>query len=638
MNLRLTSRSSALIFLLALPATAAAADEPDLKAIKVVVPSAAGQAHWGVRSMTKAMRAALAESVTIIEEEPLVAAMQAARMTPADAWKPVNTALACRTIGADYVLRVQVSKTGWLYTAQAFLVGCKTSDVQMDFRSGYYKPDVEAEDRGARIGQKTVEKLKILLRGGGPAKPPLFAMTSTAATATIAAAPKNDDTVLVSNSPNITSSEEFTSSVTDVSEFLGDSSEVEGIGEQSWSWSVRGWIGTSYQRFLRRDLTVGRERNFAKLGIRTTLTGNLGEHVRIRVLPLLEADATDQRLHRAVIEEGFVELAMHPLELRIGWDSLTWGSASTLNIVDVINARNFSEGLIDAPKIGSPMVAARILFDNHSISFLYLSPFIEPQLPRLDSAFNPFPMLTFQPQVVLGSTHDEWQPQAAVRLDLAFDKVDLHAGYFYGYDRFPMLYLPSAGLFFPLIHHVSADGQILFGQTAIKAELASVWHPETDRSKSPTFALPPMFPMGTPPPPVPLPDQRFLWVAGVEHTFEDVINGYTIIPVAEFIGTSDSEWFTDTPPPDDLTQFLTNHLIYGVKWNLENAVDSKLTLVDLMDLAHPSDHVITVEYSERWFKHFTFALGGVWALAKDGNKMQAFESLSSVFTRIRLNY
>jgi hypothetical protein len=135
----------------------------------------------------------------------------------------------------------------------------------------------------------------------------------------------------------------------------------------------------------------------------------------------LEEDAVDHE-DRALIEEGFLEWSSSAVELRLGWDSLTWGAASTLNIIDVINTRSLVEGVIDAPKLGQPMLAMRLPYGNHSLSLLYLTPFMPSQMPRLDSAFVPFALGPRPPGVPLpelgrdiryGGRGDQWHPQAA---------------------------------------------------------------------------------------------------------------------------------------------------------------------------------------------------------------------------------
>jgi hypothetical protein len=423
-----------------------------------------------------------------------------------------------------------------------------------------------------------------------------------------------------------------------------ESSEFDGFeAGGGWLWSVRGWIGTSYQAFLHPDFDETKDRHFNKVGVRFSLTGKLGSELRVRTVALLEADTLEQRLHRAIVEEGFVEYAHRFFEVRLGWDALTWGAASTLNIIDIVNTRDLTEGVLDAPKVGQPMLALRFPYETHSLSLLYLTPFVISNFPRLDSAFVPFsvplppgaPLPRLGDTVVYGGAPGIWHPQAAARLALSFPGFDIRGTYFYGYSRVPIIEPSTLALVYPLIHHASTDGQVLIGQTAIKWELASVWTVTTDNIRDPGLINPAtMQPVGR----IPIPGHRFVWIVGIEHTFEGLIGQTRLTPVVEFVGDSSSTWFTDEPRPDILSAFTANHLVYGFDWSFENSVGSTVRFVDLWDLANPADHAMLIEYSERWFEHFTFDIGVRWVVASDQNITAGLQPLSGVYTGLKLNY
>jgi hypothetical protein len=75
---------------------------------------------------------------------------------------PEGYAAAGRAVGASFVLIIDLSRAGYLYTAHAQLVSTTSAAISMDFRSGYYRPAIEAADRGARIARKTVAKISLL--------------------------------------------------------------------------------------------------------------------------------------------------------------------------------------------------------------------------------------------------------------------------------------------------------------------------------------------------------------------------------------------------------------------------------------------------------------------------------------------
>lgn len=626
------TNSLLLVALLGAPAAVYAqvpADSP-LAKVKVIVPDAIGEKSWGSTQLTRSLRQVISGGVG--ELIPVERAREAEKgLTTAE--PKARFLEAAKAVGATHVLTVQISKKGWLYTAHALLTSTVDGEVQMDFRSQYHKPTTEAEDRGVRIGRKTVQKLEILL---APKPDPVVVVAPDPKTdpPPTEELPKTDPTPPPTEEPV----DDFAAAFAGGGD-SGGGGEFDGFTDEGgWEWAVRGWVGVNVHAYPHPDLADDKDPFFMTIGARSTLTGKLGSFGRLRVLPLIEVDALKNRLHRVVLEEGFVELGLDAFELRVGWDALTWGAASTLNIVDVVNARDLRQSLIDAPKIGQPMIAARLLFGNHSFSALFLTPFVPSPFPRPDTPFSPFstppgaePLGTKE---LFTSDLEEWYPQGAARLAFAFDGLDLRASYFHGYSRSALVHLPSQTVVYPLIHSASTDGQLLLGKFALKWELASIWHQATDRTRDPPITLP----NGERSAPIVLPDQRFSFIVGLDRSFEGLIGDTVLTTVVEFVGDSDGELFTDVRPPDDFLRFFQNHLILAVDWSLENPAGSKFRIVDLWDLANPRDHVLEARYSQRLLEHFTIALGGRIVLAQDGHKMAAFRQLSGLFVEYRLNY
>ena len=160
----------------------AQSDAPnEVKGVKIAVPAARGKSSWGTKHLTKALRRYIkAGTGTIISNKALQKAQSKLGYKGARKHKTKNLAKAGRRAGADYVLHVKVTKKGWEFTAHAVLISTVTGAIDMDFRSGYFKPKVEGKDRGKRIGKTTLGKIaKLINEGKGP--PP-----------EVAAAPKED--------------------------------------------------------------------------------------------------------------------------------------------------------------------------------------------------------------------------------------------------------------------------------------------------------------------------------------------------------------------------------------------------------------------------------------------------------------
>jgi hypothetical protein len=635
----------------------------------------ADDSRWGSKQMTRGLVRELKGKVgKFIDHKALLKALRAVKKGN----KSTNRqrfAQACQSLGANYALLTRITRKGWLYTGKAVLLNCSNGELEMDFRAGFYDPAKEAQDRGYRIGKKAIEKLRFLraskqsiAQTKNDAKPKLPSSPSTdsvkadsaesqitESTESESAESKSTESKSTESKSTESESAESESAESESTEDFGqdefaaefddeesEKSEFDGLTDEGgWTWQVRGWLGAKYFSFLSPDLPDYKDRNFAKLGFRSTLSGRLGPDFRIRVLPLFEVNLMTNSIHRTTIEEGFLEYAAESVEFRLGWDSLSWGSATTVHVVDIINARDFTEGVMDAPKVGQPMFAARFLKDTHSLTLLYLTPFLPPQMPLIASPFSPFPRPPnavegerFGEKIMYGSKYEEWHPQAAARLSLILSSVDIHFAYFYGYARFPFVHLPTETTIFPLIQHASTDLQILIQGFSLKTEIAWVDYFETGRIRNPPISLD----NGSPAQAIPLPNSRWKWNIGVEKTFDTFVGDTQFTPLVEFIGDSDSKWFTDDSPPDDITRFFENHLVYGFRWDFQNDYDSKLTFSDIIDLRNPADHLLTAEYEERWLQHFTFVIGGRLGLAEEGSKAAGNKELTGLYTSLRLSY
>ena len=657
----------------------------------VVVDAKANDPRWGAGLITKGIRREIEGKVgrLISNEEFRIAA---ATVSKKNKEKQNNRLVnACNALAGDYVLLTRVTKKGWLYTAHSILIHCATSEKHMDFRSGYYNVAKEAQDRGSRIGKKTLEKLATLIKSGraqkgkvsttedtkpapsanqpqkddfqAPENDNSTAQAETSDTSTDESA--DDSEIIVATTEDSEEKAEVATSDDEASENEESSGEEESFGEdefasefdsdelgeegtedseeqKGWRWDVRGWLGTQYVSFLDPDLAENKDRNFLKAGFRTTLSGQLNEDFRVRLLPLLEVDLTEQEIHRIIVEEAFMEYAFESVEFRLGWDSLTWGSASAIRIIDIINARDFSEGVTNAPKVGQPMFATRFLFGSHSLTLLYLTPFIPPQMPKIGSAFSPFPSPTnanprarYGEKVLYGSDYEEWHPQTAARLGLIIDNFDFHLSYFYGYARFPFVHLPSETVVYPLVQHTSADIQYVRESLSIKLEIGHADYIETNRTRNPPLRLE----NGQQAAAIPFPGRRWTWNLGVERTFDNFLGGNsTFTPLVEFVGDSDSQWFTDDIPPDDISRFFENHLVTGFRWDFQNDSDSKLTFSDIIDLRNFNDQLLTLEYEQRLFRSLSLLLGGRLGLAEEGSKAEGNKQLTGLYTSIKLNY
>ncbi|MBK8012207.1 MAG: hypothetical protein IPK13_12735 [Deltaproteobacteria bacterium] len=141
----------------------------EVRDVRIVVPTATGRAAFGTQALTKSLRKTLGAHIDgLVPSKRLQAAQRRLGVRGAGAQRTENLAKAARAIRAEYVLKVDVTREGWKYTARARLIRAEDGEVAMDFRSEFFRPRKEAADRGRRIGRRTLEQILALRRGEGP--------------------------------------------------------------------------------------------------------------------------------------------------------------------------------------------------------------------------------------------------------------------------------------------------------------------------------------------------------------------------------------------------------------------------------------------------------------------------------------
>ncbi len=150
-------------FTLLLPCAASAQDDGPFQGLKIAIPEARGRAAWGRAALSKSLRRTMVEAVgPLVSSRDLRKAQRKLKQNRRQRRSPKGLAAAGQAVGARYVLDVQITKKKWLYTATALLIDTRTGNVEMNFRSEYYKPKKDAADRGERIGKRTILKFEEL--------------------------------------------------------------------------------------------------------------------------------------------------------------------------------------------------------------------------------------------------------------------------------------------------------------------------------------------------------------------------------------------------------------------------------------------------------------------------------------------
>lgn len=191
---RMFARRLAIALCLLLAPAAYAQDS--VKGLRIVVPDARGKPAFGKAQLTKALRRTLAEQVgPLIPSKKLEQAQKKLKHKGKQLADPVALAEAARAIDAQYVLSVEITKEKWLYTARAQLINVETGVAQMDFRSQFYKPKADADDRGKRIGLRAIARMDELAKAGESPKIGVAAGTGAVASKDPDPAPSGGDRV-----------------------------------------------------------------------------------------------------------------------------------------------------------------------------------------------------------------------------------------------------------------------------------------------------------------------------------------------------------------------------------------------------------------------------------------------------------
>ena len=99
--------------------------------------------------------------------------------------------------------------------------------------------------------------------------------------------------------------------------------------------------------------------------------------------PFLRVDSVDDERTHVDIREGFWGHIGNSWEMKIGLTRIFWGRTEFLNLVDVVNQKDFVEGDRDA-KLGQPLIHLSLVHDVGILDFYTLLGFRERTFPGVD--------------------------------------------------------------------------------------------------------------------------------------------------------------------------------------------------------------------------------------------------------------
>ena len=169
--------------------------------------------------------------------------------------------------------------------------------------------------------------------------------------------------------------------------------------------------------------------------------------------------------------EAHVTARLGDADILVGSTILFWGKVESYNPVDVVNARDFSRGLMRSEKRGAPMLRLSWPAGPGQLDLLAID-FAENIYPGLASRERPALRITNEVSYSGGAKRDDIAN--AVRWSGYFGDIDLGVSWFRGTGSAPRLLPQADGTLKPDYSRITQAGldiQYLRGDSALKAEL-----------------------------------------------------------------------------------------------------------------------------------------------------------------------
>ena len=180
-----------------------------------------------------------------------------------------------------------------------------------------------------------------------------------------------------------------------------------------------------------------------------------GNH-SVTINPFFRKDGIDENRDLLDIREGYWLLESDPIEVLVGINTVFWGVAESINLVDVINQTDAGD-LSDDQKLGQPMINLKFLPEYGTFSIYLLPYFRERSFSGNEGRFRG--------PTEIEKDESEFESSDALRnLDVAlryshyFGDADFGLSYFTGTSREPLILPNSAAGLFPYYGQISQMG------------------------------------------------------------------------------------------------------------------------------------------------------------------------------------
>jgi len=195
---------------------------------------------------------------------------------------------------------------------------------------------------------------------------------------------------------------------------------------------------------------------------------------------------------KALLREGYLDLQLGSLDVRVGKQIIAWGRADRINPTDNLTSRDFTLLVPEDSdqRTGTTGIKAAYQLAGFSLTGVWL-PTFEPHVVPIETPRDPFILLPRQ-------LPNEPVSQYAVKLEQTGSKVDWSLSFFDGFDLYPDLQIVGMTLTtvnvaqtYHRIQVIGADVATVWGPYGLRAEAAYTFteHSRSNQVKSPFFLL-----------------------------------------------------------------------------------------------------------------------------------------------------
>lgn len=270
------------------------------------------------------------------------------------------------------------------------------------------------------------------------------------------------------------------------------------------------------------------------------------------------------------LKEGYFATEYGPVDVLAGTTTVFWGKNEVINLVDVINTKDYTMGLNSGVKQGMPMVKLSGAIGPGDAEVLFMPHFVENRYADKRSRLRtPLAMKKNTSRYQSGT--DKNDPSIGLRYSGYIGNIDYGISYFSGITRDPAMVMDGF-TFVPLYHEITQTGldlQWIYGDTSFKGELIQ----RSKQLNSDNVAK-----------------DYTAGVVGVEHALYGIMDSNADLVIF-------AEYARDTRQ-EKASSGMQDDVFLGTRLTLNDVDDSQISLVSSYDLDYASRSV-TAGYTRR---------------------------------------